>query len=141
MISVIFDNSKIQHMFWYHILDYFFLIFHTILTLFNLIGWIWKKTRMVNFITLMLTGFAWFGFGIFFGIGYCPLTDWHWDVLEKLGHHDLPNSYITYLIQRLSGITANPHAVEIATIVGFVIAVIMSVYLNFIRKRNNKRVV
>jgi hypothetical protein len=122
-------------MFWYHFLDYFFLIFHTILTLFNLVGWIWKKTRMANFITLMLTGFAWFGLGIFYGIGYCPLTDWHWDVLEKLGHHDLPYSYIKYLIQRLTGCDANPGIVEIGTVAGFVFAVVMSVYLNFFRKK------
>ncbi len=122
-------------MFWYHVLDYFFLIFHAILTLFNLIGWIWKKTRMANFILLMLTGFAWFGLGIFYGIGYCPLTEWHWQVLEKLGHNDMPYSYITYLIHRLTGIDANPHYVEIGTVVGFVIAVIMSVYLNFFRRK------
>jgi hypothetical protein len=84
----------------------------------------------------MLTGFAWFGLGIFYGIGYCPLTEWHWEVLEKLGNHDLPYSYITYLIHRLTGIDANPHYVEIGTVVGFVIAVIMSVYLNFIYKRS-----
>ena len=123
----------------YVFLDYFFLIFHTALTLFNLIGWIWKKTRLANFITLMLTGFAWFGLGIFYGIGYCPLTDWHWNVLEKLGRHDLPNSYITYIIQRLTGFEANPHIVEISTVVGFVIAVIMSVFLNFFWKQKKKK--
>ena len=125
-------------MFWYHFLDYFFLIFHTIVTLFNLIGWLWKKTRMANFITLMLTGFAWFGLGIFYGIGYCPLTDWHWYVLEKLGRHDLPYSYITYLIHRLTGCNANPQIVEICTVVGFVIAVVMSVYLNFFLKNRKQ---
>jgi hypothetical protein len=90
---------------------------------------------MANFILLMLTGIAWFGLGIFYGIGYCPLTDWHWEVLKKLGNHDLPYSYITYLIHRLTGIAANPHYVEIGTVVGFVIAVIMSVYLNFFRRK------
>ena len=122
-------------MFWYHFLDYFFLIFHTVITIFNLLGWIWKKTRIANFITLVLTGFAWFGLGIFYGIGYCPLTDWHWTVLEKLGHHDLSNSYITYIIHRLTGIQANEQHVEIATLVGFIIAVIMSVYLNFLKRK------
>ncbi len=124
----------------YHILDYFFLVFHTILTLFNLLGWIWKKTRLANFITLMLTGIAWFGIGIFYGIGYCPLTDWHWSVLEKLGHHNLPYSYIKYLIERLTGFDADPQTVEIGTVAGFVIAVIMSVYLNFFRKKRKVNV-
>jgi hypothetical protein len=123
----------------YIFLDYFFLIFHTLLTLFNLLGWIWKKTRMANFITLMLTGFAWFGLGIFYGIGYCPLTDWHWEVLKKLGVHNLPNSYIKYLIDRLLGTDINARLVEVATVAGFFIAVIMSVYLNFFRKQTNKK--
>lgn len=122
-------------MFWYHCLDYFFLIFHSILTLFNLLGWIWKKTRLANFITLMLTGFAWFGLGLFYGIGYCPLTDWHWTVLEKLGNHDLPYSYLKYLIDRLTGLDVNAQLVEVSTVVGFFIALIMSVYLNFFRKK------
>jgi len=125
-------------MFWYQVLDYFFLIFHTVLTLFNLLGWIWKKTRIANFITLLLTGLAWFGLGIFYGIGYCPLTDWHWEVLEKLGHHNLPNSYITYIIQRLTGLQANERFVEIATLAGFLIALVLSVYLNFFRNMKRK---
>ena len=90
-------------MFWYHFLDFFFLIFHAIVTLFNLLGWIWKKTRKANIILLLLTAFAWFGLGVFYGIGYCPLTDWHWKVLEKLGENNLPYSYIKYLIDRITG--------------------------------------
>ena len=124
----------------YHFLDYFFLIFHTILTLFNLLGWIWKKTRLANFITLILTGIAWFGLGIFYGIGYCPLTDWHWSVLEKLGHHDMPYSYIKYLIERLTGLNANANIVEISTVVGFFLALIISVYLNFFKKKRRENV-
>ncbi len=122
----------------YYFLDYFFLIFHSALTLFNLLGWIWKKTRLVNFITLMLTGFAWFGLGIFYGIGFCPLTDWHWQVLEKLGKHDLPYSYIKYLIDRLTGWDVNANVMEISTVVGFFFAVIMSVYMNFLQKKRKQ---
>ena len=91
---------------------------------------------MANLITLMLTGIAWFGLGIFYGIGYCPLTDWHWQVLGKLGKHDLPYSYIKYLIDRLTGLDVNANIVEISTLVGFFFAVIMSVYLNFLQKKH-----
>lgn len=114
----------------YHILDIFFLIFHSFLTLFNLVGWIWKKTRKANLITLLLTGLSWFVLGIFYGIGYCPLTNWHWHVLEKLGKHDLPYSYIKYLIYRLTSLDTNATLVEYATIIGFFAALIMSVILN-----------
>ena len=120
-------------MFWYHCLDYFFLVFHAIITLFNLFGWIWKKTRKANFILLLLTAFAWFGLGIFYGIGYCPLTDWHWKVLEKLGNTNLPYSYIKYLIDRITGSDLNPQMVETATAIAFSIACVMSVYMNFLK--------
>ncbi|HPF94086.1 MAG TPA: DUF2784 family protein, partial [Tenuifilaceae bacterium] len=65
----------------YMLLDVFFVAFHTLLIAFNLFGWIWWRTRKANLITLLLTGLSWIGLGLFFGIGYCPLTDWHWQVL------------------------------------------------------------
>lgn len=122
-------------MFWYHFLDYFFLIFHTVFTVFNVFGWIWKKTRLVNFITLSLTALSWFGLGIFYGIGFCPLTEWHWQVLEKLGHNNLPYSYIKYLVSRLTTIEINENFANICTVVVFVLAFILSLYFNFFRKK------
>jgi hypothetical protein len=118
----------------YKFLDIFFLVFHTVLTLFNLFGWIWKRTLRANLVTLVFTFFAWFGLGIFYGIGYCPLTDWHFRVLRKMGETNLPDSYITYLINRLTGAMPSESLVEVLTVVLFFGALIMSVYLNFRRK-------
>jgi len=117
-------------MFWLKAADLFFLIFHTVLTLFNLTGWIWKKTRRINLITLLLTGGSWFILGLFYGIGYCPLTEWHFQILRKLGESNLPYSYIDYLIERLTGIDFNAQLVDTATGVGFFLALLISVYLN-----------
>src|SRR6056297_836466 len=117
-------------MFWLKAADLFFLIFHTVLTLFNLTGWIWKKTRRINLITLLLTGGSWFILGLFCGIGYCPLTEWHFQILRKLGASTLPYSYIDYLIERLKGIDFNAQLVDTATGVGFFLALLISVYLN-----------
>lgn len=36
----------------YKILDIFFLVFHSIITLFNMVGWISVKTRKVHFFTM-----------------------------------------------------------------------------------------
>src|SRR6056297_243756 len=88
----------------YQLLDYFFVIFHSALIIFNLFGWIWKKTRKANLVTLILTGLSWFALGVFYGIGFCPLTEWHWQVLTKLGERNLPVSYTEYLVNRLLGI-------------------------------------
>ena len=114
----------------YHAADLFFLVFHTVLTLFNFLGWIWKKTRKLNLITLSLTGASWFLLGLFYGIGFCPLTEWHFQVLRKLGQENLPVSYIKYLIERLAGWEVGAHFVDVATGVGFFVALVISIVLN-----------
>ena len=118
--------------------DTFFIIFHTALTLFNLFGWIWQKTRKLNLIILLLTGFSWFGLGIFYGIGYCPLTDWHYRVLRKMGESGLPNSYLKYLFDRFTGLDINSNFVEITTLLLFSLALFASIYFNFLRKKTRK---
>jgi len=113
-----------------HTADIFFVVFHTTLTLFNLLGWIWKKTRKLNLITLGLTGASWFILGLFYGIGYCPLTEWHFNILNKLGEYNLPVSYIEYLVERLTGLEVSSALVDTATGLGFFVVLGLSVVLN-----------
>ena len=124
-------------------LDYFFTGFHTALIIFNLFGWIHPKTRKFNLITLLLTGVSWFILGIFYGIGYCPLTDWHFKILEKLGETNLPNSYITYLVARLTGYNFKEALIDRITLIGYLTALVISITLNLfpgmIRKMLNIR--
>ena len=117
-------------------LDIFFTIFHTSLVLFNLFGWIWKKTRRLNLICLLLTGGSWVFLGIFYGFGYCPLTEWHFQVLEKLGYTDLPNSYLSFLFTRLTGVVLDQSLVDGVTLWGLVFALVISLYLNLRKIRN-----
>ncbi len=121
----------------YVFLDYFFVVFHSFIIVFNLFGWIWKKTRLANLITLVLTGASWFILGIFYGIGYCPLTDWHWQVLRKLGRSNIPNSYIEYLAERISGFDFDPDFVDTVTLTGFIVALIISIIVN-VRSRRKR---
>ena len=114
----------------YHFLDWFFVFFHAFVTLFNLLGWIWKKTRIANLCLLILTGLSWTVLGIWYGIGYCPLTDWHWQVLHKLGQNNLPNSYIKYLIDRLTGCNVDAGTTDTLVSVAFIFAILMSISLN-----------
>ena len=124
----------------YRILDIFFVIFHSSLVLFNIFGWIWKKTRIYNLITLGLTGASWLFLGMLVGTpGYCPLTDWHFSVLEKLGKTDLPNSYMKYLADRITGLNISGTLVDNVTLYSFLAAIVISVLLNIrdlIGKRN-----
>jgi hypothetical protein len=114
----------------YKILDLFFLLFHSALVLFNLFGWIWKRTLKWNLITLLLTGGSWFILGIFYGMGYCPLTDWHFQVLRKLGTYNLPNSYMKYIGDRITGLDFDASLVDTMTLICFLAALAISVTLN-----------
>jgi hypothetical protein len=111
-------------------LDIFFTVFHTCLVLFNLFGWIWKLTRRLNLLLLLLTAGSWVILGIFYGFGYCPLTDWHFNILEKLGHTNLPDSYLSFLFTRLTGLAIDQSLVDTLTLWGLIIALLISLYLN-----------
>jgi hypothetical protein len=111
--------------------DIFFTAFHSLLVLFILFGWIWKKTRRLNLICILLTAASWLGLGIFYGLGYCPLTDWHFNILRRLGYTDLPNSYLSFLFTRLTGLQIDQNLVDSVTLWGLVIALMVSIFLNF----------
>ena len=99
--------------------------------IFGLIGWIWKKTRRLNLIVLGIIGSSWLFLGLIVGmLGYCPLTDWHFNVLEKLGRTGLPNSYIKYLADRLTGLDFNTNLVDSVTLYAFLIVLLISLVLN-----------
>ena len=115
----------------YRVLDVFFLVFHTTLILFNLFGWIWKYTRKINLVCLLLTAASWGILGIFYGFGFCPLTEWHFSILEKLGHFELPYSYIKYLADRITGIDFSQKLVDSVTLWGLIVALFCSLLLNF----------
>ncbi len=115
----------------FNFLDIFFVTFHSVLISFNMLGWIWIKTRKINLITLLLTGASWFILGIFYGWGYCPLTEWHWRVLHELGEVQLPNSYIQYLVNRLTGINITGHLADLVTVVVYFVSLFISLIFNF----------
>ena len=124
----------------YHLLDILIIAFHTVLIIFNLFGWIWRKTRVINLITLLLTGASWLFLGLIFGsLGYCPLTDWHFRILDRLGETGLPDSYIKYMIDRLTGIDIRAALVDKITLFSYLAALILSVYFNVKGKIKLKR--
>jgi hypothetical protein len=78
-----------------------------------------------------LTGFSWFILGIWYGIGYCPCTGWHWQVKEKLGQFDMPNSYVKFLVDSITGLDLNANLVDISTLLVFIMALLTAIYTNF----------
>jgi hypothetical protein len=114
----------------YALLDKFFFVFHSFIIIFVLFGWAWKKTRVANLIVILLTAFSWFILGIWYGIGYCFCTDWHYQVRMKLGYYDMPPSYVKFLIDTLLGTDVNAKLIDISTLTLFFLAFVISIYVN-----------
>ena len=114
----------------YEILNVFFFVFHITLILFNVFGWIVPSWRRLNLWTLCLTLFSWTVLGIFYGFGYCFLTDWHYAVRDRLGLVTESNSYIHFLLSRSFGLSIPERTVDIGTVVVFFAVLIVSVFVN-----------
>lgn len=108
----------------------FFFIFHVALIFFNLFGWIPRKLRKWNLITLLLTAGSWFLLGIFYGFGYCFLTDWHWQIRDELGYPTESNSYIHFLVTELTPLNVSEDIVDVWTAILFFLALAASVVVN-----------
>lgn len=115
--------------------DLFFTLFHTSLILFNLFGWLWKPVRKWHFLVILLTFISWGLLGIWYGLGYCPLTDWHWEILSKRGVTNLPNSFIDYMLGRFFGLEMSSDLVDLLTLVFALVALGLSIKVNFFPKK------
>jgi hypothetical protein len=122
-----------------YLLDYFLGFLHVAFTLFNLLGWIWPKTQKLHLITISLTAASWFILGIWYGWGYCFLTDWEWAIKEKLGERNLPSSFIKYFADKISGNDVDPSLINTATLICFLTAVILTIYFNFFRRTASRK--
>ncbi len=113
------------------LLNVFYTVLHLALVAFNLTGWIWVRTRKWHLITLLLTAASWVVLGIWYGWGYCPLTDWHWDVKTKLGETGLPNSFVKYYLDKIFSADIPAKIVDRITLFSLIAALVASVYVNF----------
>ena len=114
----------------YTFLDKFFFVFHSTLIILILFGWIWRKTRVINLIVVLLTALSWTILGIWYGFGFCPCTEWHWQVRMELGYYDMPSSYTKFLVDSLTGLDVNEKLVDIFAVVFLALALFASVLTN-----------
>lgn len=118
-------------------LDSAFLAGHTALILFNLFGWTWRRTLRLNLLSIFLTTGSWVAFATWYGLGYCPCTDWHWQVKKALGRTDLPNNYLTYLLEAWMGVVVSDEFAFRLAWGALLPALALSLYFNL--KGNGKR--
>ena len=119
------------------LLDIFLSFLHFAIIGFNLFAWIWPATRKAHLITMATTAFSWFGLGLFYGWGYCPITEWEWKVKTKLGETNLPNSFIKYYADKITGKEISTSLVDNITLGCFLAAVILAIYFNFLKKKSS----
>jgi hypothetical protein len=86
----------------------------------------------------MITIFSWLILGLKFGIGYCFLTDWHWDIKRQLGETELPASFVKYFLDKYTSFDISAGVVDLATGLSFGMVVLISVYLNWIYPKLKK---
>ena len=118
--------------------DILLTIIHLSIVGFNLFGWIPKATRKAHFISVVLTAASWFILGIWHGMGYCPFTHWQWNVKEQLGEKNLPPNFVEYMAEKLTGHDFDPAFISNVIAISFALAVVLSVYVNFILPRRRK---
>lgn len=104
-------------------LDIIFHIVHISLITITVTFWWSYRTLRVAQVVLLLTIVSWFGFGYFYGFGYCFITDWHWQVKERLGQSDLPSSYLKYILDQITGKYWDPALVDKMAFAGLLYAV------------------
>jgi hypothetical protein len=109
-----------------HALDVAFFVFHTAWMAFVCAGWIWRRTRRWHLAAVALTGLSWFLLGAWYGWGYCPCTDWHWRVRERLGHVD-PPSYTQLLIREVTGLDISGAASDALTLGVYLVAAVLGI--------------
>jgi hypothetical protein len=119
----------------YPLLDWFFTLLHIVIIGFNLFGWIWPATRKLHLIVVALTLSCWLILGIWYGVGYCPITDWQWQIKEKAGEINLPDSFVKYYADKISGQDISSALIDSITGISFTTAILITIYINFIRTK------
>jgi hypothetical protein len=116
-------------------LDVLLSIIHLAIVGFNLFGWMPKITRKAHFVSIILTAASWFLLGIWFGMGYCPFTDWQWKIKEILGEKNLPANFIEYFAEKATCSDFDPEFINNVIAISFAMAALLSVYVNFVYPR------
>lgn len=115
-------------------------IFHLVIVFFLTLGWILPQTRRLHRWAVGITSFLWIGIGALVGrIGYCPVTDWHWQVKKLRGEKDLPPSYIDYSLQKI-GVHLPPERADqiVMVVFGLIVVLTIALWINERLQKNKK---
>ena len=91
-----------------------------------------EPTRTLHLLVIVLVAISWFGLGKFFGYGYCLLTDTQWRVKRKLGQEPYTESYVKYVMDKVTGLNIDKKIIDSLMLYTYGGAVVLSLTVNFI---------
>jgi hypothetical protein len=71
-----------------------------------------RETRPLHYVLSLLILFSWYGLGIFYGFGYCLITDIQWKIKRRLGQMPSTEYYIKYMIDKITGFNSRANIVN-----------------------------
>ncbi len=114
----------------YFLLNAAFHVLHIAIILFVMTGWIFPSLRTAHLVLVLLTLGSWFVLGRWLGVGYCPVSDWHWKIKEKLAGGRPAGTYIHLLLQRLLQRPLNAASVDKMVVRSTLLLALLSAALN-----------
>jgi hypothetical protein len=104
-----------------------FLVGHTLLILFNLFGWAFRRTRKLHLLCLIATLFSWIVMGAWYGYGYCLCTDWHFQIRRAMGLQDNVSSYLQLISRLFFGVELTRWTSDVLAVTGLLFAMAATV--------------
>jgi hypothetical protein len=71
-----------------------------------------RETRQLHYFLALLILVSWYGLGIFYGFGYCLITDIQWRIKRLLGQMPSTEYYIKYMIDKITGLNTRANFVN-----------------------------
>lgn len=84
----------------------------------------------MHLVLILLTLGSWFILGIWFGAGYCPISDWHWKIKAALGEGKPNGTYIHQLLQNITKRAWNAALVDKVVLITTLAITAISLTLN-----------
>ena len=119
--------------------DWFLNILHFAIVAMLCFGWMSKRTRKFHRILISVVTLCWLAIGPLFGkaVGWCPVTDWAWQVRRARGETDLEYGYINYLTEKV-GIYMSNQTTDIAVGIIFAFIWVMTLFLWWRERQTSK---
>lgn len=114
----------------YPILNLLCHLVHGGVVVFLMVGWLFPPLRAAHLALVFLTLGSWFILGRWFGVGYCPITDWHWKLKDALGEGRPKEAYIHMVLQKIARRKFEAAAVDKVVVLSTLAVTALSLALN-----------